>query len=57
MKDAGLEYIAVYITRIHNTFDQYISMRPIMELLLEAAAHPGVRVKKRWWENEGVGLA
>ena len=34
----------------------FILTRPIMDLSLVAVRHPGVRVLKQWWEQEGIYL-
>ena len=34
----------------------FILTRPIMDLILAAVRHPGVRVSKQWWEQEGIDL-
>ena len=32
----------------------FILTRPIMDLILAAVQHPGVRVSKQCWEKEGI---
>ena len=45
-----------YITQIQNAFAQYLATRPILELCEGAERQLGVRVSKRWWEQEDINL-
>ena len=53
----GLEEMETYISRCHNTVVQYIVMRPILDIFLEEERRTGLRVPKRWWEQEGLYFA
>ena len=35
---------------------QYIETRPILDLCEQSTRRPGVRVSRRWWEQEGIDL-
>ena len=52
MAKASLQEVDTYIARLHNTVTQFIATGPIMDLCLAAEQHPGMRVSKRWWEQE-----
>ena len=56
MTEAGLREVETYVSRHHNTVEQYIATRPVMELCLEAKRRPGPKVTMRWWEQEGLDL-
>ena len=49
--------MSVYIAPRQTTVAQYISIRPMMEIFLDAAAQPGACVVNRWWEEYRVVLA
>ena len=50
MREDGLEEEEAYIPRRKKTVAQYISMN----LCKEEEIHPGARVSKRWWKQEGL---
>ena len=56
MAEAGLQEVETYISCRHNTVEQYITTRPIMDLCLAAKLRPGTRVEMWWWEHEGLDL-
>ena len=56
LREAGMEETTANITRRQNMVAQYIATRPILELCLEAAAHPGARVEKLWQKKEEMSL-
>ena len=56
MREVGFEGIRKAITRRQNTVAQYIATRPILELCERATQRMGVRVSRRWWEQEGIDL-
>ena len=53
----GLEVMETFISRCQNKVAQYIAMRLIIDLFLEAKQRPGSRVSKRWWDQEGLYFA
>ena len=57
MREAGMEEMDTYIYRRQNTADQYIVTWTILDLFLEVGKHPGERVVKWWWDQEGLSLA
>ena len=52
----GVEEMAVYISQRQNTVAQYIAMRLILELFLEAVACPCEWVTSWWWLEKGMRL-
>ena len=56
MREAGMEEMDTYIYRRQNTADQYIVTWTILDLFLEVGKHPGERVVKWWWDQEGLSL-
>ena len=56
IKDAGLEYMEVYIVRRKKTVDQHIVIRNILDLFTETEQRPGAQVPKMWWEQLGMTL-
>ena len=56
MSEVGFEGIGTYITRMQNTFAQYIAMQPILDLCEWSIRRPGERVSWRWWEQDGLYL-
>ena len=52
--EAGLKEVETYICHSHNTVTQFITTRPIMDLVLAALCRPGSRVANQWWEKEGL---
>ena len=54
MQVKGLEEMGTYKYRFQNTVVQYIVMRTILELLLEADRGPGSRLPKKWLDQEGL---
>ena len=56
MEEAGLQEVENYVSRHHNTFKQYITTRPIMDLCLTVKRRPGTRVANMWWKKEGFYL-
>ena len=57
MRETGLEDMGTYISRHNNTVAQYIVVRPILDLCLEADWRPGLQVTNRWWKHEGLDFA
>ena len=53
---AGLEGIRKSVTRRYNTVEQYIAMRPIMDLCERSIWRLGAWVSRWWWEQEGLDL-
>ena len=43
-------------TRRQDTVAQYIAMQPILDLCEQSTQRLGVRVSRRWWEQEGIDL-
>ena len=56
LREAGLKELELYIRRRNNMVVQFIAIRPIMDLCLEAERRPGVRVQKWWWYQDGLQL-
>ena len=56
MQEAGLEGIRKAVTRRQNTVTQYIATRPILDLYEQAMQRVGVRVSRRWWDQEEIEL-
>ena len=56
MVEAVFKGIRTYITRRQNMFAQYIATRPILDLCERSDRIPGVRVYRRWWEQDGLDL-
>ena len=56
MLETGMQEVENYVACHHNTITKFIATGPIMDLCLAAAWHPGSRVSKRWWEQEGLGI-
>ena len=56
MQEAGLEGIQKAVTRRKNTVTQYIATRPILDLCDQAMQRVGVRVSRRWWDQEEIEL-
>ena len=48
MEEAGLKEVETYVYRHHNTFSQFITTRPIMDLCMKEEQIPGSRVINRW---------
>ena len=44
------------VTRRQNTVAQYIATEPIMDLCERATQRLGVRVSRRWREQDGIDL-
>ena len=56
MREAGFEGIRKAVTRRQNTVAQYIATQPIMDLCERATQRVGVRVSRRWWDQEVIYL-
>ena len=56
MVEAGFEGIRKYITRRKNMVAQYIATQLIPDLCERSDWRPGVRMYRRWWEQEGLEL-
>ena len=56
MEEAGFEEIGVYIIRSQNTFAQYITTRPIMDLCERSVCRTGALVSLWWWWQEGIDI-
>ena len=56
-REAGIKEIQVCIGRQHNITEQYITIKSIMDLLLEAEIHPGERVVNQWLEHPGIAIS
>ena len=48
LADAGLEMIVIYVTLYQNTVAQYISTRPIFDILMEEERRSG-SPELLWW--------
>ena len=51
-----MQELETYISRRKNTVENFIGVRTIMDLGLEAERRPGSRVSRRWWDQEGLEL-
>ena len=49
MKEAGLEEVEEYATKINNMPAQNIATRKIMDLCEDMVWRPGTWVSKMWW--------
>ena len=49
MAEAGVQKVDTYISQRQNNVTKFIATRPIMDLCLAAARHPGYRVLNWWW--------
>ena len=56
LRGAGIEEIEVLFGRRNNKVAQFLSICPIVELCLEAERHPGDRVEKCLWDQNGLFL-
>ena len=56
LREAGLKELELYIRRRNNMVVQFIAIRPIMDLFMEAERRPGVRVQKWWWYQDILQL-
>ena len=56
MGEAGFEGIRKSIMRRQNIVAQYVATQPIMDLCERSDRRPGVRVSRRWWEQDGIDL-
>ena len=56
MMEEGFEGIGTYIIRSQNMVVQYIATRPILDLCERSARRLGVRVSRRWWEQDSLDL-
>ena len=56
MGEAGSKGIRKLVTRMQNTYAQYISTQPILDLYERANRRPGSRVSRWWWEQAGIDL-
>ena len=56
MAEALMQEVETYVSLHNNTDMQYIVIRPIMDLCLMAVRRPGVRVSKRWLDQEDIDL-
>ena len=45
-----------YVLCRQNTIAQYIVAHPILDLYLSAERRVGARVKRWWWEQDGIDL-
>ena len=54
MADAGLEMIGVYDTRHQITVNQYIAMRPILDIATSEELRTGFIDILWWWDQAGV---
>ena len=56
MGELGLEGTRKSVRRRQNTFAQYISIQPILDLCERATRRPRARVYRRWWEQDRINL-
>ena len=54
MQEASMDIIETYIAHHQNTISQYIVTSMILDLCLAVEHHPGPKVTKRRWEQEGL---
>ena len=51
MEEAGFEEMGEYVLHRHNTVEQYITTRPILDLCEETVQRSGEGVARRWWDQ------
>ena len=56
MGESGFERIMKSVTRMQNTFAQYIVTQTILYLCEQSTWRPGERVSRRWWEQASIDL-
>ena len=57
MEEAGFDEMGAYVLKRKNTVAQYIVTRTIMDPCKEMVSRSVEWVARRWWEQEGLGLA
>ena len=56
MAEVGLQEVDTNLPHHHNTVEQFISTRPIMDMCLVAEQRTGSRVTNRWCEQDGLDV-
>ena len=56
MGEVVLQEVETYDSCRQNTVANSIATRPIMELYLVTERKTGLRVSKRWWDQDGVDM-
>ena len=54
--EEGFKGVGTYITRRKNISAQYIATQPILDLCERSDQRTGVRVSRKWWEQDGLDL-
>ena len=56
IRETGFKRIRKTVTRRQNAVAQCIETRRVLELCERATQRVGLRVSRRWWDQEGIDL-